>query len=339
MKSKKVPRIRLEKRTPLQDVIPLDTPFHLFVDPSSACNFRCRFCFNHEKSRSHHHIMKFELFVKIVSDLKKFPQKLKVLRLYAFGEPLLNRRLPDMIRYAKENGVAETIDFTTNGSWLSPEKNILLIGSGLDAMIVSVGGISAERFEEVCGVKIDFNAYVNNVRHFYDNRGKCRLHIKTTNGNVRKEEEDEFYRIFGDICDEISIDNVTPIWPDLDNSTTIADPTRNIYNREIKKVEVCPYLFYHMTVNADGTVSTCFVDWEQKNIIGNVNNESLSDIWNGAKLNAFRRDHLMMNRARHGICAHCGQLIYGMADNIDEYAAEILEKLDKNHPDIFQDSK
>jgi len=87
MKAEISQRIRMRNRTPLQDVIPLDTPFHIFVDPSAACNFSCRFCFNRDKSRTNHRILKFELFRKIVDDIKQFPRKLKVLRLYKEGEP------------------------------------------------------------------------------------------------------------------------------------------------------------------------------------------------------------------------------------------------------------
>ena len=44
MKAQVKPRINLEGRTPLQEVIPLATPFIIFVDPASACNFSCSFC-------------------------------------------------------------------------------------------------------------------------------------------------------------------------------------------------------------------------------------------------------------------------------------------------------
>jgi hypothetical protein len=44
MKAEFKPRINLEGRTPLETVIPLQTPYVAFVDPASACNFNCKFC-------------------------------------------------------------------------------------------------------------------------------------------------------------------------------------------------------------------------------------------------------------------------------------------------------
>ncbi|GAI93190.1 unnamed protein product, partial [marine sediment metagenome] len=56
--------------------------------------------------------MDFELYKKIIDDLKEFDAPLKVLRLYKDGEPLLNNRFADMVRYAKGSGVVKYIDTT-----------------------------------------------------------------------------------------------------------------------------------------------------------------------------------------------------------------------------------
>ena len=87
MKAKIKPRINLEGRTKLETVIPLSTPFVLFVDPSSACNFRCKFCPTGDRqlikdTGRWQGTMKFDLYTKIIDDLKEFDRPLKVLRLY-----------------------------------------------------------------------------------------------------------------------------------------------------------------------------------------------------------------------------------------------------------------
>lgn len=327
MKAQLSQRIRVKDRTRLQEVIPLDTPFHIFVDPSAACNFNCKFCFNRDKSRTFHKIMEYELFEKIVGDLKKFPKKLKVLRLYKEGEPLLNKRLPEMIAHAKKMEVADSIDFTTNGSLLSEEKNIKLISAGLDAINISVEGVSAERYWEVSGARIDFREFVGNIRHLYQNKENCRVLIKTNDINVPKEEEERFYSIFGDICDEIAIEQVVPIWHNVDISDIKSDFRNGIYNQEVNNINVCPYIFYSMAINSDGSVSSCFSDWEHINIIGNVNNESVYDVWNGDDLRKLRIAHLEKNKSIYAICAECKQLAFATIDNIDCYSYIILNKL------------
>lgn len=321
MNAKNHPRIRLEGRTDLSRAIPLDTPIHLFIDPSAACNFKCRFCFDHDAG--HHEIMKFDLFRKVIDDCAGFPHRIKALRLYGFGEPLLNRKLPDMVRYAKDSGVTDFVEFTTNGWWLTPNTGRALVSAGLDAITISVPGLDNRRIKDACGKAVDFDTYRENIEFFYAHRAGCRVHVKLTNYNLYQDDEQIFYREFGNIADEVSIDNIVPIWPDVP-CLEQKDPQYNIYMREIQPVAVCPYIFYHMTIHANGDVSTCFVDWKHANKIGDVKTENLVDIWNGDALHKIRVDHL--NGRMNGICQDCGQLKYGQADDIGD-PATILKRL------------
>ncbi len=311
------------QRTDLCKAIPLDTPFHVFVDVSSACNHSCKFCFNHDKTKSFHEIMKPEVFEDVVIGLTKFPRKLKSVKMYGFGEPLLNEHLADMIRIVKMAGVSERVETTSNGWWLKPETSSDLIDAGLDRLVISVNGLSDEQLLDVTGARVNFEEYVKQIQYFYDHRENCILHIKTTDATVGND-PNRFFNIFGDICDEISIDMVAPIWYDVKSD---ASPTTNLYNNPIKPVEVCPYIFYHMTVHSNGQVSTCFVDWQRMNIIGDATKESLVDIWNGERLKEIRMNHLTSNRCIYPMCCNCGQLVYGQADCIDGGAGEIVGRL------------
>ena len=112
------------KRTPLELVVPLSTPFIIFIDPCGACNFRCNFCpcNNSEyKKKERHKMMPLPVFKQIVDDIGNFNQKVKVIYLYGFGEPLLNRHLIKMAKYLKNSQVCHEIRIVTNGSMLTPE--------------------------------------------------------------------------------------------------------------------------------------------------------------------------------------------------------------------------
>lgn len=327
MNAKRATRIRQAGRTRLEEVIPLKTPFHLFVDPSSACNFRCKFCFHGTNEHMDKRVMSFELFTKIIDDIQLFPDQLKVLRLYKDGEPLINKNLPRMIEYAKNKGVAEQIDFTTNGSLLTPELSLQLVQAGLDAMIISVPGINENSIEAATGVRINFDQYIENIRYLYQHKEGCRIHIKATDIGVPSEDQERYYDLFESICDEISLESIVPIWPDIDISHVKENFDQGIYNQEIGHMQVCPYIFYSLSINADGSVSSCFVDWQHKNILGNVKQETIFDIWNGEALKHLRVDHLTMNKSKYDICKNCNQLQYATIDNIDSYAGELLEKI------------
>jgi radical SAM protein with 4Fe4S-binding SPASM domain len=334
MKAKIQPRINTEGRTPLQDVIPLSTPFILFVDPSSICNFRCKFCPNGhpeiiKESGRTQCTMDFDLYKKIIDDLKEFDKPLKTLRLYKDGEPLLNPNLSFMIKYAKDSNHVQYIDTTTNGffinnSWLEP-----IIEAGLDKINISVNGISNKDFLEFSGVKVDFNNYVENIKSLYKIKGNCEIVIKIPGDNLTPKGKEFFYETFGNYCDRIFIENSMNCWPEFDvekEANIILSKEKGIYNQPISEVNCCPYIFYSMSVNSDGTVSVCFLDWQHKMIIGDVKHQSLKEIWDGFKLFKYQFMNLDEKRKDHSICRKCSQLSHGMADNIDPYLNELKER-------------
>jgi len=325
MKAKLVPRIRREGRTRLEEAIPLSTPIHVFIDPSAACNFKCNFCFHADPRNKHHEIMKWDTFTRTVDQLGEFPRKLKAVRLYGFGEPLLNRRLPEMVAYTKDAGVTDFIEFTTNGWWLNPALNRELVTAGLDAITISLPGLDEATIKRSCGKDVDLFGYYRNIADFYEKKGKCRVHVKITNAAFHDHiDEALFHSLFDNICDEISIDNIVPIWPGLPGE---AVEDKSIYRGTINPVEVCPYIFYHLTIHANGDVSPCFIDWQHTITLGNVNTTTLHEIWHSPKLVQMRIDNLMLNRKKYSLCAGCSQLTYGEPDNIDPYRKELRERI------------
>ena len=273
--------------------------------------------------------MDFDDYKKIIDDMTQFPDKIKTLRLYKDGEPLINRRLSDMIRYAKEKDVAQKIDLTTNGSLLTYETGEELVEAGLDRIIISVEALSGEEYYAISKYQLDFHRYVDNLAHLYDKKSSMTILIKATDVGLKGREQ-EFYDIFGDICDEISVDRITPVWPgyqiDQEIKTSFA---QGIYGQTLQNdtAEVCPYIFYSLSVNSTGTVSACFVDWERRILLGNAITESIADIWNGAEHRALQLAHLSGKRSTLDICGSCGQLRYGSPDNIDAYKDVLLANL------------
>jgi len=272
--------------------------------------------------------MSFDDYKKIIDDMTQFPDKIKTLRLYKDGEPLINRKLPDMIRYAKDKDVAHSIDFTTNGSLLTYELGKRLVEAGLDRIIISVEALSDKEYFEISKYKVDFKQYVDNIRHLYENKASMTILVKTTDVGVKGREQ-EFFDIFGNICDEISIDQITPVWPQYQVDNDIKTSfDKDIYGKElVGGVTVCPYIFYSISINAVGSVSACFVDWEQKIILGNALTDSIADIWNGDEHKALQLAHLRGDRSNLAVCGNCGQLQYGSPDNIDSHKNELLSRL------------
>jgi len=333
MKARIEPRINLENRTPLEEIIPLSTPMILFVDPTSACNFKCKFCptGNPElikgTGRWQGH-MDFGLYRKIIDDLKAFDEPLKVLRLYKDGEPFLNRRFADMVRYAKLSGAVNYIDTTTNGYLLGPERLEPILDAGLDRINISVNGMSDEQFMEFTGVKVAFDKYVENIHKLHEIKGNCEIVIKIAGDFLTKEEKNRFFDTFGNYADRIFIENIAPCWPEFGVEERLGvNITKGIYDQPIGDVNTCPYVFYSISVNSDGSVSLCFLDWQRKLLIGDMRKQSLMEIWKGDELFQYQIEILRGKGKENPVCGHCCQLSHGLPDNIDPYVDTIAERL------------
>ena len=186
MKARLEPRINLEGRTPLETVIPLATPFIVFVDPASSCNFKCTFCPTGHRDMiaetgRFQGVMKFDVFQKVIDDFGAFDKPIKVLRLYKDGEPFLNKRLAEMVAYARKSGHVDYIDTTTNGTFLSPERIGPVLDAGIDKINISVDGMTEETYLRFTGFKFDFAKFVENVRWIYANKGACEIVVKIPN--------------------------------------------------------------------------------------------------------------------------------------------------------------
>jgi radical SAM protein with 4Fe4S-binding SPASM domain len=271
--------------------------------------------------------MSFETFKKIIDDLQKFEEPVKVLRLYKEGEPLMNKRFADMVRYARGSDKVVRIDTTTNGVLLIPKTSERIIEAGIDQINISVNGLRTEQFVDLVKTKVNFDKYVDNIRYLYSIKGKCEVYIKAIKENLSEDDRKRFIDIFGGIADRVFFEHLFPNWPGFHDPIIPKECSVGLYGDEVLERSVCPYIFYTTTVNSDGSVSLCVQDWARNLVVGSVTEEALPDIWRGQRLNKHRLSHLDGCRKDNATCAQCQCMSFGVFDNVDNYAGEIKGRL------------
>lgn len=317
----------------LGQVVPLNTPYVLLVNPTDICNMRCRFC-----PTGHHNLIKqsgriqtfldFDLYKKIIDDLKDFDEPIRVLRLYKDGEPLMHKHFSEMVAYARKSPYINRIDTTTNGLCLNPKLNRELVNSGLDKIDISVNGVNAERIEELTGVRIDFDEYVANIRDLYEHKGNLEIYIKGIKENMSEDEQKKFFEIFGNITDRIFLEKLVAPWPEFELPSDFKPEfSTGNYGQNVIFRDVCPFIFYTMCIDPDGQSSFCLGDWKHCQIAGDAKIQSLKEIWLGKPLQDIRLAHLEGKRKEYKFCSECKAIVYGTLDNLDPYRDEIKERL------------
>lgn len=322
------------KRENLGEVLPVATPYTVFIDPCNVCNFRCNFCAPQNRKNDvnfYRGLMPIELYKKIIDDIAEMPQRLKILRLYTMGEPLLHPHFAEMVSYAKEKGVSEYIETVTNGSMLNKELNRKLAHSGIDRIRISIEALSAEEYKKITGVDIDFEDFVGNIEDLYNvSRGKCEIYIKTVDVSVKtKERKDKFNQIFENMCDKLFVENIAPIWPDFDELSDQYEFSGDglMSTKVDKTIQCCPFVFYGCVINPDGEVTACCADWQRGYSYGNIKEKSFNEIWHGERMKTFWRAMLQGKKNVFSSCAKCEYIYYAANENIDEFTEKILERM------------
>jgi len=137
----------------------LPLPRSIYIEPTSRCNELCQQCPRTLRSREDDRDLSFDDFRYIVD---QFPVLERVV-LHGLGEPLLNKDLPQMIRYLKARGTY--VLFNSNGILLNAKRGQELIDTGLDEYRLSMDGATRETYARVRGVDA-FDKIWRNIRAF-----------------------------------------------------------------------------------------------------------------------------------------------------------------------------
>lgn len=325
---------RNSERTWLKDVLPLDTPYNLYIETSSLCNARCVYCT--QSKNPHGELMPQEIFDKIMDDSNKFPHKIKLFDLFYSGEPLCNPNFENMAAIAKRSGLSEKIGVTTNGLLLTPKRIDQMIEAGIDEIRISLQGLDAEAYKKICGVNIDFVKFYNNIRYLYKNRGKSKLRLKIPDIALKGivDGRQKFEEMFGSVADSIFVENIIPIYDNVQYEELDEHIEGNKNNgrygmKQLKINKVCYRPFIKMLVASNGDVTAACCNHPAKDVVfGNIQKEHLCDIWNGTKRYNFLKMQLKGKRFEHPFCKDCSipnDVAY-KEDLIDPYIDEILER-------------
>jgi len=320
----------LTPRRRLAAALPLATPFSVYVDPASACNFRCEFCCQAIEPATlrrigfRKEIMKMDLFARVVESIEEFPDRLKVLSLFLKGEPFLNRRLPDMIALAKARDITERVFVTTNGSLFEAGLSRRLVKAGVDEILVSIEGLDAAEYQAIAGVSVDYGEMLAGIRDFYEHRGDCGFYIKIALHAREEERERRFHELFDPLCDLAYVERILPVFERVDYDRTPLD--RSGLQKFGRPIKVCTRPFFNLCVHAGGEIGPCIADYVPEIRLGNARHDSLRDVWNGEALRELRRLHLRGERFAHHKCGPCGSPDWDSqaTDLLDDEAERLL---------------
>lgn len=332
---------RETNRVYLKDVVPLDTPYNVALEVSSFCNLKCVYCAHSINHGQYEGNMTDELIDKILHDLAEFPRKIKKINLFGFGESLCHPGFPEIVGKVNRAGIADAVEFTTNGILLTKDRvDRMLENGGVGTIRISLQGINALAYKRFGGAVIDFDQFLSNLRYLYNHKGAMKVRMKVADIALKDipNGEECFRDIFSDIADSIYIEHILPIYAGMDYDSIDEDITKDALNGRMHVHQeninrVCHRAFYRMRIRVNGDVTAACCDATQDVKYGSIFRDSLYNIWNGEVHKAFLKLQLEGRRFEHPYCKKCMMPndIASEADLLDPWADEILDRMEGKH--------
>lgn len=283
--------------------------YTMVVEPSSKCNLACTFCDLHSGRIENTDALKGQMseatFTRIVDQLAALPFALKELQYHGNGEPLMNKKLPDFVRYAKARGVALKHRLTTNGTMLTPKNLESVLDAGIDEIHVSLDVAERDGYKELkgCDLYQKVEANLDHAIAYIEKRPGCALFIKyaipSVNGAYRFTQEVasavvEKYRSRVEGSNVIHLRGM-PVVTMQDGKKEMAKAFRG----------ACEIPFYSLFVKFDGKVSVCCADLFDDLTVGHVHTSDLAAIISGEALRRIRQHHLDGELSKLPLCLYC----------------------------------
>ncbi|CAB1085674.1 Butyryl-CoA dehydrogenase (EC [Olavius algarvensis Delta 1 endosymbiont] len=275
----------------------LKAPPEVCIETTSRCNARCTMC-PRENMRRPKAAMDIELFKKIVDQCVEL--KIKCIKLHNYGEPLLSPLIDRYISYIGEkSGGSIKILLVTNGILLDDRWANFLIDQGVYQVNISIDGATKETYEQI-RKNCNFEQVVKNTYNMIQRKKERKTKLPKIIVEIIRMPENEheipsFVKTWEPLADEVVITQYT----------TRAGALKGIENGLTNDRVPCFRLWKQLVICSDGEAALCCADWDCEISLGNLNYQSLYEVWNATTINKIRNLHLQKTPDKIPICSRC----------------------------------
>ncbi|MDR0920374.1 MAG: radical SAM protein [Oscillospiraceae bacterium] len=283
-------------------------PLNIDIELTSACNLRCPMCprtiFCEKNKKDMKGFITDELFYKIIDDAVNIG--VPAIKLNWRGESTIHPHIIELITYAKQKGIIDVL-MNTNGTTMTEEFTEKLIKSGIDKVFFSFDSPHKETYESI-RVGAQFEKVVENIKRINkikEKLGTVKPLTRISRVNMPNDDNEELMKktieLFGDAVDGYNF---------LSFSDFAVVPDDEMFISEKANSFLCPMPYQRITVSCSGKVYPCCSDTKEQYCIGDLNTDSIMDIWTGERLNNLRKMIIDGSWKNLDTCRNCFAAAY-----------------------------
>ena len=255
----------------------IQTPFpqQIVVEVTAACDQKCIFCGRTYMERPKK-TMRREIFYKIVEEVARENPFAELWPTFMGEAMLLRNRFFDLIRYAREAG-CQKITLNSNGNHLDKRTIPQLLDCGVDRFIISCDAHTKETYERirVGGLFERLYGGVNLLIDTMHRLGRSRplIEMQFSVFNENEHEVEDFRRFW------LERGVVVKIRPKVYWSGIVEGGQ---YRVKVDENRVpCLWAMDTCAIHWNGNVVMCAIDCDGKYVAGNLEIQTIKEIWNG----------------------------------------------------------
>jgi len=304
----------------------LKGPLFVQIQTVDSCNASCLMCpYSIQKRKEQTNHMDDMLYTKILTDLKK-TGTVKVFSPMLQSEPLLDPHIVNRIRQAKNIlGQDVVVGIVTNGSLLTPKLTQSLVEAGIDRIEISIDAVDIATFKNV-RPGISFSKVIDNTEKILALHSNVQVVVRFLIHAENMGQESEFKRYWRARGADVLF---TPVVNRAGFVTDFEKFKRSYsmfsfkhlkkglwrlsvrFYLGIREPVLCVLPFSWLYILLDGRVVLCCHDWGPLDTVGNLQTQTVEQVWNGEKMNKYRHILWTGKYADSPVCRDCS-VVNGM---------------------------
>lgn len=275
----------------------MDYPKVIEVQFHNKCNSNCLICPYKDMNYSYKS-MTNELFEKLLSEIDE--TKLKRIIPYLNNEPFLDVNFIEKVKRIRNKFKKIEIEISSNVSMIK-EKDIIALNSlNITELRLSVFGYEKDTYNKMMPC-LNYEKTFEKLRMISNIMSKTSTIISIVmidNGEISEQEFIDMEKM----CKSLGFNFER--WGFLDRSDNVTYKSNNIYNENVSYCEQNRPL-ERMHILSDGRVIFCCQDWSHSLVVGDINNNTISEVWNSKVYNNARNSLYDKEKDSPMICKKC----------------------------------
>ena len=295
------------------------TPAIFNIETTNYCNMKCVFCARTIYMQRKNIWINDDLFEKMLDkiqvykddnlnnfwswlekDAKFDPKEVsengfyfsvvsRCLILHGYGEPFLDRYLIKRLEACKKRNIP--VYFSCTPATMTVEKVVKAMEAGLTVLKFSLDAMDDDNIKSIRGRKANYDESIKKIlklleikkeRGFKTLMVPCMIAIN--NNEKSKKMHESFINFWKDKDVYAYIKSQDNRW--------LFEQNKKLKNKSHYAQQYCEFPWISATIMAEGNVVPCTQISNNEIVLGNVNENSLEDIWNGEKYQKLRTMHI-----------------------------------------------